>query len=349
MENTDEDMDIGMPVTATDNDTGQTLTYTLGGTDKDSFAINAATSDGDMAGQIKTKAKLDYEKKKTYMVTVTATDSSGETNDSASIPVTIYVTNVDEGPMIFEGGLAISGRSRIDYAENDRDVVETYTVSGPNAASATWSLEGDDAGDFRISSGGMLTFNSSPNYEMRMDANTDNTYMVTLKANDGTYTDTHDVTVMVTNMEEDGSVTLSSMTPVVGVELTASLKDDDGIVTEAWQWSKSMDMSSWMDITDATSMNYTPVGGDEDDYYLRATVTYTDNHGPAVKTERAMTTNKVVADADALLFTRYDTNPANGMIDKAEVIAAINEYLDAGADAPSKADVIRLINLYLDG
>ena len=37
---------------------------------------------------------MDYETKQTYMVTVTATDSFG---DSASIDVTIMVTDVDEG------------------------------------------------------------------------------------------------------------------------------------------------------------------------------------------------------------------------------------------------------------
>ena len=49
------------------------------------------------------------------------------------------------------------------------------------------------------------------------------------------------------------------------------------------------------------------------------------------------------------LVSRYDAN-ANGMIDKAEVIQAINDYLfDEGDEAISKAEVIRLINLYLFG
>ena len=49
------------------------------------------------------------------------------------------------------------------------------------------------------------------------------------------------------------------------------------------------------------------------------------------------------------LFSRYDTN-GNDMIDKAEVINAINDYLfGEGDEAISKADVIELINLYLFG
>ena len=48
-ENTEAGMDIGDPVMGTDAD-GDTLTYTLGGTDAASFGINAAT------GQLMTKA-----------------------------------------------------------------------------------------------------------------------------------------------------------------------------------------------------------------------------------------------------------------------------------------------------
>ena len=49
------------------------------------------------------------------------------------------------------------------------------------------------------------------------------------------------------------------------------------------------------------------------------------------------------------LIARYDGN-GNGMIEKSEVIKAINDYLFGDADeAISKAEVIRLINLYLFG
>ena len=74
VENTDEDMNIGGPVAATDADgDGDVLTYSLAGTDVASFSIDKVT------GQIKTKAELDYEERanKAYAVTVTATDSIG--------------------------------------------------------------------------------------------------------------------------------------------------------------------------------------------------------------------------------------------------------------------------------
>ena len=69
-ENTAADENIGDPVAATDPDSGDNLTYTLGGTDTGSFAIEETT------GQLKTKAGVtyDHEVKDTYEVTVTATD-----------------------------------------------------------------------------------------------------------------------------------------------------------------------------------------------------------------------------------------------------------------------------------
>ena len=68
-EGTQANRNIGAPVSATDEDAGDTLTYTLGGTDAASFDIESTT------GQLKTKAPLNYETKDTYTVIVTATDS----------------------------------------------------------------------------------------------------------------------------------------------------------------------------------------------------------------------------------------------------------------------------------
>ena len=62
----------------------------------------------------------------------------------------------------------------------------TYTTSGPDADSARVWLTGDDAGDFRIN-GGALTFGTSPDFENPADADGDNTYSVTVNADDGKY------------------------------------------------------------------------------------------------------------------------------------------------------------------
>ena len=169
-----------------------TLTYSLGGPDAASFSIDRAT------GQISTKAALDYEEKRTYMVTLTATDPG---NLSTTINVTINVTDEDEAPEIMEGGLVIAGASSPEAAEN-QTAVATYTASGPNADMATWDLSGDDAALFDISSTGELTFKRAPDFETPGSAAGTNVYSVVVEADDGTYQASHSVTVTVTDVEE---------------------------------------------------------------------------------------------------------------------------------------------------
>ena len=149
------------------------MTHALGGPDAGSLTIDPG------AGRLKTEAARDFEGRETYTVEVTATDSS---NAGATAEVTIKVTDGtkprrswpgDHGPEIMAGGLAKSGSSGVPCDENG-------TAAGPGAAEAAWTLEGEDAGDFSIN-GGMLTFSSSPDYEMPTDANTDNIYTVTVK------------------------------------------------------------------------------------------------------------------------------------------------------------------------
>ncbi len=88
-ENTGAGESVGAVVAASDDDTGDMLTYSLEGTDAAEFDI-VATS-----GQIQTKSALDYETDPSYSVTVKAEDGHG---GSATIAVTITVTDVAEQP-----------------------------------------------------------------------------------------------------------------------------------------------------------------------------------------------------------------------------------------------------------
>ncbi len=256
----------------------------------------------------------------TYMVTLKANDGTNmDTQD-----VTIMVTNVDEIEMV-------SGEASVSYAENDEDAVATYTASGPMADDAMWTLMGDDAGDFSINSAGVLSFNSSPNFEAPMDDGGDNTYMVSVKAEAGGEMAMQPVTVMVTNVKEDGTVTLSPMTPVVGTAVTASLTDPDGSVMDVtWVWETSSHMSTWAagGGTAATSMDmmmstYTPVMAD-DGMYLRATATYTDGYGAdtAMNTTTGMVVSNYAPMFEAETATRkVAENTAAGMNIGAPVMA----------------------------
>ena len=240
------------------------------------------------------------------MVTVTAADPDGE---MASVDVTIKVTDVDEAPKIIVGGLVVTGTSDTNYAENGMGMVATYSAAGPDAADATWSLSGADAGAFSISSAGVLTFMAPPNYESPADANTDNTYMVMVNANDGTNDAMKAVSVRVTNEEEMGEVTLwagtdaLTMAPQVGDTITGAVMDPDGGVTgETWQWAKTMTpdmMDSWMDIAGETNAEYTVTEGDTG-YHLRVMATYTDAAGTDMAMEYSMPTMMVTVVAEMM-------------------------------------------------
>ena len=124
-ENTAAGENIGDPVAATDADAGDTLTYTLGGTDMASFDIDGAT------GQLMTMAALDFEApadadtNNAYEVTVTASD--GNTADDATIAVTITVTDVAEGSELSP------------YDANENGVIE-----GPEVIQAVKDYFADD-------------------------------------------------------------------------------------------------------------------------------------------------------------------------------------------------------------
>ena len=209
---------IGDEVAADDED--DNLTYSLGGPDAGSFAINRED------GQLQVKDALDKETKDTYTVTVTATDSLGL---SSTITVTIKVTDVDEMP-------DLEGEAPEEYAENGTAAVATFTATDPEGKSIVWSLDGTDPDEFTIENG-VLRFKNSPDYEDT--GNIDHMYEVTVQASDGGSTPaTKEVAIEITNVDEPGTVMLSTLQPQVGVEITATLDDPDSETenTVTWQW-----------------------------------------------------------------------------------------------------------------
>ena len=291
-ENAPADTLVGAPVEANDLDT---LTYKLNGLDAGSFTIERGT------GQIMVGpgTELDYETKQEYTVTVTATDPALV---SATITVTIMVTDVNETPAILKKALVIGGRRSIDYPESDERPVATYTAAGPESARARWRLSGDDARDFSITTGGVLSFNVPPDFEAPVDQDEDNEYRLTVHANDGENTAERDVTVTVANVDEPGEVTLSPDRPQIGAEIAATLADPDGVTEDSvtWRWARSESADGpWFGIAGAVLETYTPVADDVDSY-LRATAVYNDAEGVG-KTAEAVTASAATPDDDGVV------------------------------------------------
>jgi hypothetical protein len=137
------------------------------------------------------------------------------------------------------------------------------------------------------------------------------------------------------------------MTPQVGVALTATLTDADGSVTgEMWDWwiDDAADGSFTEQIDGALAATYTPMA-DDAGKYIKARVQYDDGHGSG----KVAASAAVMVTAVDPLVDRFDANN-NGMIERSEMIAAINAYLFGEGDAAiSRADMIEVINLYLFG
>ena len=147
------------------------------------------------------------------------------------------------------------------------------TIGTPMSATSTagnvsYSLSGMDATNFTInpSTGEIsLAQNVSPDFE------TKSTYEVKINASTT-------VTVQVVNLDEPGTVSLSSDEPGAGDTINATLHDPDGSVTNtAWTWSRSAD-DLWTTIPDANQSAYTTTTADIG-HFIRAEVTYHDAIG----------------------------------------------------------------------
>ena len=215
------------------------------------------------------------------------------------------------------GGLVHAQDGPIEYAEDRTDPVATFTATDPEEKDITWALDRttDDFDDFKIEDG-VLTFANSPDYEVPTDADTNNIYSVTVTASAGdstdaaVLTDSHEVTVEVTNVDEAGTIELSTLQPQVGVQVTArlsdaDLRDADGnpvTLDPTWQWYRGA-----TEIPGATANTFTPTSGDVG-FLLVVKASYDDGEGEDKSAEQ-MSANPVRAapDTNTPLHSRTQT------------------------------------------
>ena len=221
------------PGGATDDD-NDTLTYSLDATGAASFDIDESS------GQLRTKADLDYETRSSYTVTVSVSDSMDANGDADemtddTIRVTIQVTNVNEAPVF----TPIETRPP-DVDENTaagRNIGAPVAATDPDNDTLTYSLDDTSRATFAIdASSGQLQTKAALDYETGT-----NSYIVDVTAADPSGADDRImVTITVNNVEEAGTVTLSSTQPIEGTLLTATLDDPDNVSgSVTWSWRRS--------------------------------------------------------------------------------------------------------------
>ena len=144
-------------VTATDPD-GEVVTYSLGGADITAFREDFSYDSTSGAITVKTGATIDHERRSSYAVTITATDTAGIT---AMAAVTINVPNLDEaGAVDLPPGRPVVGKSL------------TATLSDPDGGVTiptwTWAWSTSSSGSFTpISSASSATYTPVPEDEGR--------------------------------------------------------------------------------------------------------------------------------------------------------------------------------------
>ena len=246
-ENAGPNEPIGDPITATDPDKNDSLTYDLTGTDDDtSFEIDQYT------GQLKTKTGEDYGSKDSYTVTVTATDQ-GDLTDTITVTIT---TNEENDAPVFDDANLDTDLEVPENSPANANVGDPITATDEDSNSLTYTLEGDGKDSFTIDSAGQIKTKTGAIY----DYEAQNRYEVTVKADDSNGgTDTIDVTITLTNVDEAGAVTFDSTPPKAGTFLVATVTDPDGNPSvDTWEWLISDSANTgFTAIANQTSNNYT--------------------------------------------------------------------------------------------
>ncbi|MBK9488883.1 MAG: cadherin domain-containing protein [Haliscomenobacter sp.] len=195
------------------------ITYSItGGADAALFTIDP------MTGALSFITPKDFENptdagaNNVYDVQVTATDP-GLLTDVQNIAVT--VTDVNEPPSITSNG---AGPTAIVPVVENNTAVTTVTATDPENAYNVpkFTLPGGaDAALFTINAAtGALSFITAPNFEVPTDANTDNNYEVQVTVTDaGLLTDVQDITVPVSNANENPMITSDGAGPNAGVSV----------------------------------------------------------------------------------------------------------------------------------
>jgi len=168
-------------VTATDVD-GDDVTFTVSGSE---LAITSA-------GVLTFTSAPDYETKSSYTATVTASDGTNSTTQD----ITVNVTDVNEAPA-FTSSATFS-------ADENQTAIGSVSVTDPENATLSYSLSGTDASSLAVSSSGVLSFGSAPNYESK------NSYSATVAVSDGVNSTTQDVTISVTDVNDAPVATAAS-------------------------------------------------------------------------------------------------------------------------------------------
>jgi len=137
----------------------------------------------------------------TLALVISACGGGGSSNTSISPPPSPPPTT-NSAPVISNTS------SSIDVYENSSNVLQISATDTDNDT-LSFQLSGEDASLFNISNSGYLTFNVAPDFEQPNDADFNNSYEIIVTVSDGRLSDVIDLSVVVKDVIESDSVTIS--------------------------------------------------------------------------------------------------------------------------------------------
>jgi len=175
-------------ISASDPDGSTSLTYSLASgsdaIDDGLLSINSSTGVVSFLAAPNYESPGDQGLNNVYNFTVNVSDGSIVTSKAYSVSV----GNVNEAPVL-------SAATAQNIVENSSSTI-VVTASDPDTSSLTYSLSGSDASKFSISSNGVLSFVSTPDYEAPSDYGSNNVFDLSVSVTDGAYSSS--VTLVIT-------------------------------------------------------------------------------------------------------------------------------------------------------
>ena len=207
----------------------------------------------------------------TLVFELVVTDASGAASAPDAVSITVEAGEND-APVFDAASYAFTLAENEDGRPTPIAVGHVLAMD-PEGEAVSYALTAGDASRFAVDgTSGALTYIGAGE-----DAEVTEGYTLTAQAADPHGASTSvPVRITIGNVDEPGTVTLSTSEPVIGQVVLATVQDPDGdVADERWQWQHSADGTVWDDIAGATEDRYTPVLAD-DGMRLRAMATYTD-------------------------------------------------------------------------
>lgn len=223
-----------LKLTATDQDVGDSLTFSIAGTNSVHFAVSST-------GLITTTQSLDYETVNTYSLNISVSDSTNSVTEA----LTITVRDTNDAPVFANAPYTVT------VPENNASAI-VHTVSATDADSGntlTYFLSGVGSGDFSIlSSTGLVSLNTALDYERK------SSYILSVIVRDGNGGQaTSSLTVTVSDENDSPSF--------IGIPYSVSLDEDVSIGTTVLQ-------ASAIDEDSNDTLTYTLSGTNSSDFSI---------------------------------------------------------------------------------